>query len=87
MVEIIGFAAGTFTTIAFVPQVLKIHKTKKTEDLSLSMYFIFTLGVSFWLTYGLIIDSRPVIIANIITLILSFYILYMKITESKRLTK
>ncbi|CAI8209284.1 MAG: SemiSWEET transporter [Sulfurovum sp.] len=76
MLELVGYGAAFCTTVAFIPQAYKIYKSKKTEDLSLSLYVIFSIGVLLWLFYGLILDSLPMIIANIITLILSLYILY-----------
>ena len=77
--EIIGFMGATLTTISFLPQVTKIYKTKSTKDISLAMYIAFALGVTCWLIYGLGINSRPVIYANIVTLILVSMVLYMKI--------
>lgn len=75
MDEIIGYVAAFLTTVAFVPQVYKIYKTNKTEDLSIITFLTFSLGVICWLIYGIILDSLPMILANIITLALSFYIL------------
>ena len=74
-IEIIGMFAAILTTLAFVPQVLKVIKLKKTEDLSLSTYIIFTVGVGFWLVYGFLKNSISMILGNGITLILSVIIL------------
>ena len=76
---IIGIASGTITTISFLPQVIKTHKTKHTKDLSLGMLALFALGVALWFIYGLLIDELPVILANAVTLVLVSYILFMKI--------
>ncbi|MGL4369976.1 MAG: SemiSWEET family transporter, partial [Spirochaetota bacterium] len=46
--------AGALTTAAFIPQALRIIKTKNTAGLSLSMYIIMCSGLSLWLTYGLL---------------------------------
>lgn len=75
----IGYLAAFCTTVAFLPQVIKVFKTHHTEDISLGMFVLMTAGVSFWLIYGLLIMSLPIIIANAITVPLSFYILVMKI--------
>ena len=75
----IGFFAAFCTTIAFLPQAIKVYKTKSTKDISLYMFLIFTIGVLSWLIYGLIINDLPVILANAVTLILSFFILIYKI--------
>lgn len=76
---LVGTIAAICTTISFLPQVIKIYRTKHVRDLSLSMYILFSFGVLCWLFYGILLKSIPVIVANAITLVLSIYILLMKI--------
>ena len=78
----IGFLAAILTTIAFIPQAVKIYKTKSTRDISLPMWLIFSVGVFLWLIYGILIMSLPVILANIVTLLISLFILFFKIKYS-----
>ena len=78
----LGYFAGFCTTIAFVPQVYKIWKTKSAKDISLVMFIIFLIGVFCWLIYGIFINAMPLIIANFVTLILAFIILIGKIKYS-----
>ena len=77
--SLIGFIAATLTTISFVPQVIKIWRSRSTHDVSLGMYALFTLGVAMWLAYGLLIHSWPVILANFVTLLLAGTVLLMKL--------
>ena len=77
--SIIGYFAGAITTIAFVPQVIKIWKTKSTKDISLIMFVAFCLGVFLWMIYGIILHSKPVIIANSIGFVLGIIIIILKI--------
>ena len=77
--EFIGYAAAVCTTIAYIPQVVKVYKTNKTNDISIGMFILMSIGVLLWLIYGIIISSIPMIIANALTFILSFYIFIMKI--------
>jgi len=77
--SIIGFIAATLTTISFVPQVIKIWRSRSTHDVSLGMYALFTLGIAMWLAYGLLIYSWPVILANFVTLLLAGTVLLMKL--------
>ena len=65
--EIIGLIAAVCTSFAFVPQFMKVWKTKQTKDLSLRMYSIMFLGILLWLVYGIIIDSLSIILANVVT--------------------
>ena len=73
--ELIGFIAAVCTTFAFLPQVIKIWKTKQTKDLSLRMYTIMFIGICLWFVYGLRINSLSIILANIVTGVLVFTIL------------
>tara|TARA_Y100000816_G_C25664969_1_gene352792 strand:- start:162 stop:443 length:282 start_codon:yes stop_codon:yes gene_type:complete len=79
IIKYIGFFAAFCTTFAFLPQAIKVYQTKSTKDISLYMFLIFTIGVLSWLIYGLIIKDLPVILANAVTLILSFFILIYKL--------
>ena len=79
IINYIGFFAAFCTTIAFLPQAIKVYKTKSTKDISLYMFLIFTLGVLSWLIYGIAISDLPIILANAITLVLSFFILIYKL--------
>lgn len=65
--EIIGLIAAVCTTFAFIPQVVKVWKTKQTKDLSLRMYSIMFIGIILWLVYGIRIDSLSIIMANVVT--------------------
>ncbi len=78
-VDWLGLAAGLLTTIAFIPQVIKIWQTKSAHDISLGMFSLFSSGVFLWLLYGIAIESAPIIIANSITLLLALTILGLKI--------
>ncbi|WP_428023216.1 SemiSWEET family sugar transporter [Arcobacter sp.] len=82
--EVIGFLAAFLTTIAFLPQVYKIYKSNKTDDLSLLTFSLFTIGVFCWLSYGIYIKNHPVILANAITFLLALYILIKIILNLKR---
>jgi len=75
----LGVGAAALTTAAFLPQVIKAHQSKRTEDLSLLMLVLFAAGLLLWICYGLMISSLPVIVANVITVSLTLYLLYLKL--------
>jgi MtN3 and saliva related transmembrane protein len=77
--SLIGLAAGTCTTISFLPQVIKTFKTKETKDLSLSMYIVLVTGMLLWTIYGILIKDFPVILANSISLLLATTVLILKV--------
>jgi len=67
------------TTIALIPQVIKVIKTKDTKNLSLYMYIVFVVGISLWFVYGILIKNYAIIFANAITVVLGIIILSFKI--------
>ncbi len=76
---IIGLCAGSLCVISFLPQVIKIFKTKNTRDLSLITFSLFSLGVFLWLIYGILIKSLPVILTNAAMAVLTLLIVVMKV--------
>ncbi|MGE5547582.1 MAG: SemiSWEET family sugar transporter [Solirubrobacterales bacterium] len=79
LIDVIGTLAGTLTTVAFVPQVVKTWRTRSTRDISLAMWLSFWVGVALWLVYGLMLDAWPVVIANLFTLVLAGIVLAVKL--------
>ena len=75
----IGSIAAVLTTFAFLPQVIKVIKSKDTESIALGMYLMQVVGIGLWLVHGLVIQDLPLISANSISLILSAIILAYKI--------
>lgn len=76
---ILGIMAGILCTFSFIPQVVKIFKTKNARDISLLTFSVFSLGVILWLIYGITIKEWPIIIANAASLILILAIVVMKV--------
>ncbi len=79
IINVIGFAAATCTTISFLPQLIRVIKLRSARDVSLVMFTIFSIGTALWLVYGLFAHSLPVTLANAITFALSLTILILKI--------
>lgn len=80
--EWFGYTAAFCTTVAFIPQVLQVIRTRDTQAISLSMYLIFAFGVAMWLAYGLVLDNIPMIVANTITLLLALVVLFFKLRDT-----
>ena len=82
-IEIIGLIAAFLTTASFLPQVYKTWKSKDVSSLSLPMLSMFFVGVIMWLIYGFLIESLAIILANAITVISLFLLVYFKLKYSK----
>ena len=79
LADSIGMVAAVLTTIAYIPQVVKIYRTKSARDVSFRMFSLLATGVSLWLVYGIMMRSGPLIFANFVTLALSLTVLGLKI--------
>ena len=79
MLDIIGFAAGFFTTVSSLPQVIKSWKTKSTKDLSWGWIACLLLGLSLWVAYGFVASSLPIIISNAVSAALVLSLAYLKL--------
>ena len=77
--DLLGLVAGTLTTAAFVPQVVKAWRTRSTSDISLGMFVLFNIGLVLWLAYGVIIGAWPIVLTNVVTLALALTILFFKL--------
>ena len=84
MIELVGYTVAVCTSLSFLPQALKVLKTKDTQSLSLVMYSVFTFGVMMWLSYGILLNDLPMILANVLTFIFAVFILLMKIKNNKK---
>jgi MtN3 and saliva related transmembrane protein len=78
-ITLVGFIAGTLTTAAYIPQVIRSWRLKETRDISLAMLVLWAAGVSLWFIYGIWMDSLPIIAANGISLVLILILLGIKI--------
>lgn len=78
-IELVGMIAGCLTTLAYVPQVVKVWRSRSARDISLGMFLLMNAGILLWLAYGLLIGSPGLIAANGITLGLTVAVLVAKL--------
>ena len=76
---LLGITAACLTTTAFVPQVLKVWRSRSTGDISLAMFSMTFVGIVMWFIYGLLIGNIPLILANAVTMVLVGSIVVAKI--------
>lgn len=78
-VEFIGYVAAALTTAAFAPQVWRTWRTRRAQDLSLTMLALMSSGNALWALYGLGVGAGPLVAANVVTLSLVLTLLAMKL--------
>lgn len=80
----LGYIAGLFTSMAFVPQVTRTFRTKKVEDLSWGLTILYWIGILLWLIYGIFfLHDLSMILANSVSLTMSSLLIFAKIKYSK----
>ena len=77
--EIVGFAAGTLTTLCWTPQAIKILRSRDAKSISLITQITFVTGCSLWLLYGVLIGSASIILFNSVTVALNLLIIALKL--------
>lgn len=79
LVPYIGLAAAFVTTVCWLPQAIRIIRTRDTRAISLSAYGAFALGIGLWLVYGIALGDLPLILSNTVTLALQLTIVGLKL--------
>jgi MtN3 and saliva related transmembrane protein len=74
--NIIGLVAGICVTIAVIPQIIKVWKSKKVKNVSLTMFSTLMLGIFLWVVYGFLKKDYPIMITNSISLFLNLLMIY-----------
>lgn len=74
----IGIIAGIFTSSSLLPQLIKIIKEKKVEELSIGMFITLMIGILMWIYYGLLRKDMPIIVFNSFSVLLNISILFLR---------
>lgn len=75
--EIIGYIGGVLTTICSVPQLVVMYRTKSVDNVSLEMFCVLLLGQCFWTAYGVMVEDTNVVVANVVSGLLTTSILML----------
>ena len=72
--DIIGFVAGFGTTFAAMPDLIAMLKRRTCEGMNPTMAAIMGTFQIIWVYYGILVDSRPVIVWNMIAVAINFLV-------------
>ena len=86
-IQWIGIAAGTLTSIALLPQVFKIYREKKADNISIPYLVILFAGLALWIVYGISRSDIPVIATNIFSALVSIVTLVLGVKYKKQTGK
>jgi MtN3 and saliva related transmembrane protein len=79
LVDTIGMTGAVLTTVCWLPQAIQIIRSRDTRAISLAGTLAFTIGIVFWLAYGLALMDWPLITSNVVTLVLMLAIVSLKL--------
>ena len=75
----LGLIAGTLTSIAAIPQLVKTLRTRHARDISIWQPLLLAFGLSLWLVYGVLIHDLPLVLSNIVPLICNIMLTILKL--------
>lgn len=76
---VIGLCAAALTITSFIAQGWKILRTRDVSSLSAPMWILSTTAFAVWTLYGVLARELPIIIPNALCLLLSGFILTLKL--------
>ena len=76
--------AGVFTAASLLPQLIKLIREKKAEDISLFFLIILFCGLGLWIWYGSLRNDLPIIVTNTFSLIVNSMIIVLGIKYKKK---
>ena len=82
--NVVGYSAAVVGTVLMLPQVVKSVKTKQVKNLSYLMVVLYFLNCLLWATYGILIWAIPIILCNFIALLISIFLLALKVRYSPK---
>ena len=77
-----GIAAGVMTAVSMLPQLIKIIKEKKADDVSVLMLMVLIIGLGLWVVYGFLREDWPLIVTNSFSFLLNLVVLMLRIRFS-----
>ena len=83
-ITLVGVAASVLTAFSLLPQLIKIIKEKKADDVSLGMLLILLAGLSLWIIYGFMIENKIIIFSNIFSVVINVSVLVLTIIFKNR---
>jgi MtN3 and saliva related transmembrane protein len=77
-ITIIGLFAAVLTTIALLPQLTRVWRTKSAKDISVGMFTLQCSSVSLWAIYGVFMNDLLIIAANSLVFVQAATMLFLK---------
>lgn len=82
-ITIVGYISGVLTTVAGIPQVIKVFRSSSTKDLSYVSLSMSAFGLCMWTIYGVLLKEQPMIIFDMLSLLNCTILISLKIYFEK----
>ena len=83
LVELYGWLASIFTTIIFLPQLIKALKTKMTDDISMWMLILSVIGNGFWFAHASLSNNMPLLVCALLIILISITLIVFKFINER----
>jgi MtN3 and saliva related transmembrane protein len=84
LTEWVGIFAGIFTSTSLLPQLIKLIRDKKAEDISLFFLVALFIGISLWIVYGIMRQDVPIIATNCFSFLVNAAMILLGIKYKKK---
>ena len=75
--------ASVCTGVSMVPQLIKVLKERKAENVSLVMLLVLFAGLGLWVYYGILKDDLIIIISNTFSLVINIILMLAALKYKK----
>jgi len=83
LIQVTGITAGCITALSALPQLIKIIKEKKVEDISLWTLIVLITGLGLWTLYGFLKDDIPILATNLFSLLINVILVVLRMKYKK----
>ena len=83
MTQWVGIAAGIFTSVSLLPQLIKLLREKKAQEISIPFLATLLLGLCLWIWYGIMKKDIPIIATNSFSVVMNLLMIIYGIKYKK----
>ena len=77
--DILGYIGTVFLSLLYMPQVYQVYKLRQCKEISVFFLILQNIVAFIWISYGILINSYPIIVANVIVEICTILLVIAKI--------
>ena len=75
---LVGVLASASVVLSWVPQIVRILRTRSAEDISVGLPMLLIVGSALWVAYGVHLDDVIIMTVNSVVLAFNVFMLVLK---------